>query len=218
MNQNDLRVIKTRRNIEESLIHLLGRKSFEQITVQDILEEALINRSTFYKHYSDKYDLAQRLCTSCFDGFKRSVDERFLYDGTDTAIQVVEHLYLSFDAKREVILRLFSIRSENIHLYDDMFSYLKNRFFEQYETRWAATNRLDYLSTLYASLVMTSIKWYLENKEGEQIRNFFAVFQSCFSVLQEAFPLDTASKAAKLASCEQISGHIGTQSGKPKVI
>lgn len=194
MNPNDLRVIKTRRNIEESLIHLLGRKSFEQITVQDILEEALINRSTFYKHYSDKYDLAQHLCRISFDEFKSAVDERFHYDGTITALQAVEHLYLSFDAKREVLLCLFSIQSENIHLYDDMFSYLKDRFFGQYESRWAETSRLDYLSTLYASLVMTSIKWYLENKGSDQVHGFFTVFQSCFSVLQEAFPLDAARK------------------------
>ncbi|BAK98717.1 putative TetR family transcriptional regulator [Oscillibacter valericigenes Sjm18-20] len=190
MNPNDLRVIKTRRNIEESLIHLLGRKSFEQITVQDILEEALINRSTFYKHYSDKYDLAQRLCTTSFDEFKSAVDERFHYDGTVTALQAVEHLYLLFDTKRELLLRLFSIQSENIHLYDDMFSYLKDRFFGQYESKWTERSQLDYLSTLYASLVMTSIKWYLENKGGKQVQSFFAIFQKCFSELQEAFPLD----------------------------
>ena len=56
MNQQDLRVIKTKKNIEESFLRLLEKKSFSEITVQNILDEALINRSTFYKHYSDKYD------------------------------------------------------------------------------------------------------------------------------------------------------------------
>ena len=61
MNQQDLRVIKTKKNIEESFLRLLEKKSFSEITVQNILDEALINRSTFYKHYSDKYDLARLL-------------------------------------------------------------------------------------------------------------------------------------------------------------
>lgn len=42
MNENDLRVIKTKRNIEESFIYLLGQKDFYKITVQDILDKALI--------------------------------------------------------------------------------------------------------------------------------------------------------------------------------
>ena len=66
MNQQDLRVINTKKNIEESFLRLLEKKSFSEITVQNILDEALINRSTFYKHYSDKYDLARLLSDRMF--------------------------------------------------------------------------------------------------------------------------------------------------------
>ena len=59
MNKNDLRVIKTRREIENAMIVLLQQKSFEKITVQNILDVALVNRSTFYQHYADKYALLQ---------------------------------------------------------------------------------------------------------------------------------------------------------------
>ncbi|MEZ4669414.1 MAG: TetR/AcrR family transcriptional regulator [Anaerolineae bacterium] len=32
-------------------------KGFEAVTVRDITERAMVNRSTFYRHYLDKYDL-----------------------------------------------------------------------------------------------------------------------------------------------------------------
>ncbi len=55
--KQDLRVFKTKKNLYESLIDLLSEKPFEEIKVSDICEQAYINRSTFYAHYSDKYEL-----------------------------------------------------------------------------------------------------------------------------------------------------------------
>lgn len=57
INTNDLRVIKTRKNIYNALTNLLKAKAFEDIKVSDICQEALINRSTFYDHFTDKYEL-----------------------------------------------------------------------------------------------------------------------------------------------------------------
>ena len=57
MKKTDLRVIKTQKVLYETLIKLLKTKSFEEIKVSDICNEALINRSTFYAHYNDKYEL-----------------------------------------------------------------------------------------------------------------------------------------------------------------
>ncbi len=53
----DLRVIKTKKVLCESLLELMREKAFEDIKVSDICEKALINRSTFYAHYADKYEL-----------------------------------------------------------------------------------------------------------------------------------------------------------------
>ncbi|WP_431091281.1 TetR/AcrR family transcriptional regulator [Paenibacillus sp. 8b26] len=37
----------------------MQQKTFTKITVTDIINEAKINRSTFYKYYKDKYDLRE---------------------------------------------------------------------------------------------------------------------------------------------------------------
>jgi AcrR family transcriptional regulator len=58
----DLRILKTRKAIKESFLKLVQAKGYERITVQDIADEAMINRNTFYLHYVDKPDLMEKLC------------------------------------------------------------------------------------------------------------------------------------------------------------
>ncbi len=56
----DRRSLRTKRLIRDALAELLMEKSFERITVKDIIERADINRSTFYLHYLDKFDLLEK--------------------------------------------------------------------------------------------------------------------------------------------------------------
>ena len=55
--KKDLRVIKTRKLLYNTLLELMKDKPFEEIKVADICSNALVNRSTFYAHYNDKYEL-----------------------------------------------------------------------------------------------------------------------------------------------------------------
>ncbi|WP_414045309.1 TetR/AcrR family transcriptional regulator [Macrococcus equi] len=52
---------ETRGNIESGFINILKEKSFRKTTIQDISNAAQVNRSTFYHHYLDKYDLCEQM-------------------------------------------------------------------------------------------------------------------------------------------------------------
>lgn len=58
--KNDLRSIKTKNAINKAFIELLNEVGFSKINVQMIVKRAKINRSTFYLHYLDKYDLLEK--------------------------------------------------------------------------------------------------------------------------------------------------------------
>ena len=53
----DLRVRRTQMVLREALIDLIEEKGFDAVTVGDIAERAMVNRTTFYRHYPDKYAL-----------------------------------------------------------------------------------------------------------------------------------------------------------------
>lgn len=55
--QQDLRVTKTQRALAYAMLSLLEKNSFARITVNDLCQEALVSRSTFYAHFEDKYQL-----------------------------------------------------------------------------------------------------------------------------------------------------------------
>ena len=70
MKKEDLRVIKTKANLYRGLIDLMKDNPFEEIKVSDICNKSMINRSTFYDHFNDKYELLQSL----IDDLKEAID------------------------------------------------------------------------------------------------------------------------------------------------
>ena len=52
--------------LQQALAKLLETKGFDQISVQDVAEQATVNRATFYDHYNDKFALLQCLVGSRF--------------------------------------------------------------------------------------------------------------------------------------------------------
>lgn len=56
----DRRKRYTRKVLKESLISLLKDKPISSVTVKEICELADINRSTFYTHYNDQFDLLEK--------------------------------------------------------------------------------------------------------------------------------------------------------------
>jgi AcrR family transcriptional regulator len=63
MAHSDRRVRRTRNALRHAFLSLVLDKSYESITVQDILDRADVGRSTFYMHFRDK----EALLLACFD-------------------------------------------------------------------------------------------------------------------------------------------------------
>jgi AcrR family transcriptional regulator len=64
----DPRVLRSRQMLMEALLKLLARKEFDDISIQEIADEATLNRATFYLHYPDKNALLQAMTAARFRG------------------------------------------------------------------------------------------------------------------------------------------------------
>ena len=69
----DPRVLRSRRMLMDALARLLRRRKFEDISVQEIADEATLNRNTVYLHYPDKAALLQAMTES---RFRELIDQR----------------------------------------------------------------------------------------------------------------------------------------------
>lgn len=70
----DLRVIKTRKGIQEAFLELRAKMPLEKIKVRDLCKLAMINPATFYHHYTDIFALSDEMenaaIARCFEKFE----------------------------------------------------------------------------------------------------------------------------------------------------
>lgn len=69
MKKEDLRTRRTKKMILTAFMQLVENKGYEQITVSDIANEAMINRATFYAHFKDKQDVYDYIFNQAFETF-----------------------------------------------------------------------------------------------------------------------------------------------------
>ena len=107
--KTDARVRYTVHMIQNVFLELLKEKPVAKITVKEICEHAEINRSTFYKHYQDVYDLMEKLENEAVEAFEKLLDS---YVQNETVPALVT-LLTSLRENRELLLPLLANSSND---------------------------------------------------------------------------------------------------------
>ena len=66
---------ETEKRIEDSLLQLMKEQTFETISIRQLIDLAEVNRSTFYRHYLDKYDLLEKIENRLLDDLQAYYQE-----------------------------------------------------------------------------------------------------------------------------------------------
>lgn len=105
MEKNDLRVIKTKNILFNTLLELMKEKQFEEIKVSDICSHALINRSTFYSHYNDKYELLEEYINTLKDSLIEELSKNKNINNTKQYyIELIKLFFNHIDEKRNIYI------------------------------------------------------------------------------------------------------------------
>src|SRR5271169_1913812 len=118
----DPRILRSRRMLMDALVSLLIKKEFEDISVQEIADEATLNRATFYLHYPDKNALLQAMTGA---RFRDLIERRGLSftncDGALRAIALGVCDYLAETTGCPSQLAKMPLESSIIPVVEDMF-------------------------------------------------------------------------------------------------
>lgn len=107
----DKRVIKTRSSIKYAFMELALEKDISKISVSDIAERALINRSTFYLHYTDVRSVADDIEALFASTISECIEQFDLNDLYGSACSLFSRLTYNLD--KDVTLKEYIIRSKN---------------------------------------------------------------------------------------------------------
>ncbi|KAF0196192.1 MAG: TetR family transcriptional regulator [Bacillota bacterium] len=107
--KDDRRVKYTKMVLKESFIKLLEKKDISQISIKEICEDADINRTTFYAHYSDQYDLLRKIENELLDNIGAHLDQ---IDGNINAVALAEKIFDYLKENAELCKLLLSERGD----------------------------------------------------------------------------------------------------------
>lgn len=118
MNKEDLRIIKTRNALREALVTLMKDKQFEEIKISDICDTALVNRSTFYAHYEDKYELLVDIIDSLKINLLDDLDKnKKILNTKEYYIELIKLLLNHINDKKDIYTKVL-INNHNSILMD----------------------------------------------------------------------------------------------------
>ena len=127
MKKNDGKYFYTAQLMNEALLSLLERKDIEFITVTEITKKAGVNRSTFYLHYDNVYELLEETIENLNKTFVSSFDNLTPAEITSqgNAFLLTEEIlkaYLNFCKEHKRLLKLVY---QKPHLFKNDAAYRK---------------------------------------------------------------------------------------------
>ncbi|WP_164667270.1 TetR/AcrR family transcriptional regulator [Virgibacillus doumboii] len=108
----DRRKKYTRMVLKDSLINLLKTKQVSAITVKEICEQADINRSTFYTHYSDPFDLLGQIEEELIADLNTYLNQ-YNFEQEEESLQMTEKLLEYVASKYDICQTLLNENADH---------------------------------------------------------------------------------------------------------
>lgn len=168
--QNDRRVRKSKKLLQDSLATLVSEKGVHHITIKELTNKADVHRSTFYAHYADIYDLYEEMENMVISELTELIETNFSLD---------------FTINYQI---LFDYIAENKHFCKMLFSnHVTHSFFDR-------------LTLLFKNACLKSWCIALNTTDVSEELNYLAQYhlQGCFAMIRQWAETDFAYPKEKM--------------------
>ena len=165
--KEDLRVRRTFKLLSQALMSLLLEKSFEEIFVTDICERAMVHRTTFYKHFEDKYHLLDFCVQELISNFEG--DEYKVSSGSSMKDYYMGLIRKSLEylAANKDLLLTGILRSGNNSafpmLHRSVNRLIETKLLDNEKAGYRHTIPLPIIAEFYSGALLSAAVWWLEN-------------------------------------------------------
>ena len=123
----DKRVKNTIKAIRNALFEMLSEKPLNRISVTELCKRAGVNRATFYLHYTDIYDLLDKIELSYVEEMREN-DTRFGTDGKVDFLWIVE-----FVKRHSTFYRVTFINHIPTRFMDEFYNELEKLYVSSFD-------------------------------------------------------------------------------------
>lgn len=159
----DLRFERTEQMIQLSFLKLLETTPFHDISIAKLAKASLIDRTTFYAHYENVYELAEQLIDQYLEhfanAFEQNIKKRKQEKKFDSYSFLDEELnsYLAENRKKILLVRALNLGMNS-------FDAKLRRLLRSKYAETVNTSKDDFIIYLLVNLAMSNIDFVLEKQ------------------------------------------------------
>ena len=166
MKSIDRRTRKTKETLTQIFIDLLKKHPIEKITVKELCDLAEINRSTFYIHYHDIYELLEDVENNCLQELDHLISTISCHNFPPEQVtkMVLEYIY-----HRKELLSLFILKMNELTFWKQidkkLFVLFRQKVIENYQIpeEMQADELDDTILFLISGFYAIYRKWLIHN-------------------------------------------------------
>lgn len=169
--ENDPRIIKTKKAIEDAFVSLVELKGYRNVKLVDIAKKAKINRNTIYLHYASKEEIISSIAANSIERELATFDLQKFFKIRFNRYKLEEFyraLFTSIDKNAE-LYRVLLLEDQLIGYFNISIKKIKKSLLKYFKNTPKNALILDYL--LYGIFgIVNSYTVYASGTQQENVR------------------------------------------------
>ncbi|RRG03703.1 MAG: TetR/AcrR family transcriptional regulator [Lactobacillus sp.] len=163
----DLRILRTKKMIFAAFMQLVEEEGFDAVTIQEIADKAMINRTTFYAHFKDKQDLYDQIFTTSMVPFLKILDGETISGNQiklKTVTSLLTRLFTEIKANRQFYMLALD-GANAMRLSELLHDLLAQHYAEIFDHLLITHNQkkipTDFIISYMTSIFIGTVNWWV---------------------------------------------------------